>query len=276
MTGTPLTASALLGAATVLLLAACGGPAPNRSTIQDGAGAVYVRDDTPDAIPRHEPFSRYGNPDSYIVFGKRYFPRDSNTGYVERGTASWYGTKFHGKRTSSGEPYDMYAMTAAHKTLRLPAYVQVTNLDNGRTAVVRVNDRGPFHEGRIIDLSYAAARKLGITARGTGRVEVRLVEPGDSGPTAEPLLPEPAASDAREDGPVFLQVGAFSNREYAEQKRDRLALNSIGPVRIEPATLGSTRIYRVRLGPLDSSDQVDRMRERLEAMGEAELRVVRN
>jgi rare lipoprotein A len=133
--------------------------------------------DIPDAVPKVEPLSRFGNPDSYVVFGKRYRTMDSSAGYVERGVASWYGPTFHGRRTSSGERYDMYAMTAAHKTLPLPTYARVTNLKNGRSAVVRINDRGPFHAGRVIDLSYAAASKLGVVDKGTARVEVRAIDP---------------------------------------------------------------------------------------------------
>lgn len=129
-----------------------------------------------DAVPRPEPLSRYGNPASYVVYGKRYYTMPSSKGYRQRGIASWYGTKFHGKRTSSGETYDMYKMTAAHKTLPLPSYVEVENLRNGRTIVVKVNDRGPFLHDRIIDLSFVAAAKLGIQEDGTGLVEVRAID----------------------------------------------------------------------------------------------------
>jgi rare lipoprotein A len=131
----------------------------------------------PDAVPKVEPKSKYGNPKSYVVFGKRYYTKASARGHVEKGLASWYGKKFHGRRTSSGERYNMYAMTAAHKSLPLPTYAEVTNLDNGRSVVVKVNDRGPFHRGRVIDLSYAAARKLGVVRRGTAMVEVRSIDP---------------------------------------------------------------------------------------------------
>jgi rare lipoprotein A len=133
--------------------------------------------DVPDAIPRVEPRSIYGNPPSYEVFGKRYYVMASGVGYVERGVASWYGPGFHKERTSVGEPYDMYGMTAAHKTLPLPAYVRVTNLQNGRSCVVRVNDRGPFVGNRIIDLSYTAAAKLDMLRDGTAMVEVRTLQP---------------------------------------------------------------------------------------------------
>ena len=121
--------------------------------------------------------AKTGNPDSYVVFGKRYYPINSSKNFVETGIASWYGTKFHGRKTSSGEPYSMYKMTAAHKTLPLPTYVEVTNLENGKKVIVKVNDRGPFHEDRIIDLSYAAAMKLGYGDKGTAKVKVRAIDP---------------------------------------------------------------------------------------------------
>jgi len=132
-------------------------------------------------IPRAEPRSRYGNPASYVVRGRTYYTKDDSRGHVERGVASWYGPGFHGRRTSSGEPYDMNAMTAAHKTLPLPTYARVTNLENGRSAVVRINDRGPFHGPRVIDLSRAAAAKLGVLATGTAEVEVRALDPASPG-----------------------------------------------------------------------------------------------
>ncbi|HVI58580.1 MAG TPA: septal ring lytic transglycosylase RlpA family protein [Luteimonas sp.] len=177
------------------------------------AGGLYaphikdtVPDDLPDvdAIPEpdvvDEPRSRYGNRSPYTVLGKRYRVLDSAKGYDETGTASFYGNKFHGRRTSNLEVYDMYAFTAAHKTLPLPSFARVTNLDNGKSVVVRVNDRGPFHDGRLIDLSYAAAVKLGIRARGTGRVEVVGLSPGENArhdydavaTRARPATPAPA------------------------------------------------------------------------------------
>ncbi|MFO1457461.1 MAG: septal ring lytic transglycosylase RlpA family protein, partial [Steroidobacteraceae bacterium] len=139
----------------------------------------------PDAVPRVEPRSRYGNPASYVVFGQRYVLRPSAEGYVERGTASWYGPGFHAARTSSGEPYDMYAMTAAHKTLPIPVFARVTNLRNGRSVVVRINDRGPFVADRLIDLSYTAAWKLDMLRNGTAPVEVRVLTPGTDLPAAQ-------------------------------------------------------------------------------------------
>lgn len=141
--------------------------------------------DIRDAVPRPEVKSASGNPESYEVLGKRYRVLDTSAGYRERGIASWYGEKFHGRRTSSGVPYDMYRMTAAHKTLPLPTYVRVTNLENGRSVVLRVNDRGPFIEGRIIDVSFVAAQKLGLVGPGTARVEVEALDP----PARDPGLP---------------------------------------------------------------------------------------
>ncbi len=163
-----------------LLMSGCG-TLPNGTSFfsqQDSAPAHPVDvSNVANAIPRVEPHSRYGNPESYVVFGQRYYVKKSSLNHVERGVASWYGTKFHGRRTSSGEPYDMLAMTAAHKSLPLPTYAEVTNLENGRKIIVKINDRGPFKKNRIIDLSYAAAIKLDITRAGTGLVEVRTIDP---------------------------------------------------------------------------------------------------
>ncbi len=142
---------------------------------------------TPDAVPKVEPLSRYGNrfnkgkSNSYVALNRRYRVMSSSRGYRARGIASWYGTQFHGRKTSNGERYNMFAMTAAHRSLPLPTYVKVTNLENGKSVVVRVTDRGPFHKDRIIDLSYVAAAKLGILGRGTGRVEVESIDPRDHG-----------------------------------------------------------------------------------------------
>src|SRR5689334_19372335 len=153
----------------------------------------------PDPVPRAEPKSARGNPPFYDVLGKRYFVLNSADGYAERGVASWYGPGFHAQSTSNGERYDMYAMSAAHKTLPLPSYVQVTNLQNGRSVTVRVNDRGPFKDGRIIDLSYTAAAKLGMLKDGTAFVEVRAVAASE--PQETPITPTSA---------LFVQAGAFA------------------------------------------------------------------
>ncbi len=140
-------------------------------------------EDVPDAVVRAEPKSPYGNPVSYIIDNRRYHPLDNAKGFIESGIASWYGSKFHGRRTSSGEVFDAWKMTAAHKTLPLPSYVSVQDIETGKKIVVRVNDRGPFHPDRIIDLSYVAAAKLGIAEKGTGLVEIRVLEPKDPPPS---------------------------------------------------------------------------------------------
>lgn len=184
--------STVLLAGLIALLSGCAGPGE-----KDGPGNWAGDAEIADAVPKTEPRSRYGNPDSYVVFGKRYKTKASATGHFERGVASWYGKKFHGRRTSSGERYDMYAMTAAHKTLPLPTYAKVTNLENGRSTVVRINDRGPFHGDRVIDLSYAAATKLGVVRTGTAFVEVKAIDPS-----------RPASKQAEEN--LFVDAGKAS------------------------------------------------------------------
>lgn len=208
----------------------------------------------PDATPRPEPRSRYGNPDSYEVFGKRYYVMDDSHGFVQRGIASWYGTKFHGRRTSSGETYDMYAMTAAHKTLPLPTYVEVINLENSRRIIVRVNDRGPFHDNRIIDLSYAAARKIGITARGTGLVEIRAIDPVRYAGRRNTGRVKTVA--VRDDSykytgkrEFYIQVGAFSRLINARRLSEKLMPLGESLVNVSDAVVNGKTVYRVRLGP---------------------------
>lgn len=260
--------------AAMLLLAGCGGkPVIVGDSDRDSAppGRVDVAM-IPDAVPRHEPRSRYGNPESYEVFGKRYHTLRSSEGHVERGIASWYGTKFHGRRTSSGEPYDMYAMTAAHTALPLPTYVRVTNLENGHSIVVRVNDRGPFAKNRIIDLSYAAAIKLGMTEKGTALVEVRALEPGRPEPAPEPT---PVHAEAAPGPTVFIQMGAFSSRQNAEQMLARLTAFALpAAVNINEARIGDRPVFRVRLGPLASVDLADDTVRELERAGFREYRIV--
>ena len=217
----------------------------------------------PDAVPGPEPPSRYGNPHAYIVHGRTYRTMASSHGYVERGIASWYGRKFHKRLTSSREPYDMFAMTAAHRSLPLPTYVRVTHLENGRSVVLRVNDRGPFHPGRIIDLSYAAAVKLGIADPGSAPVEVRAIELGRAAP------PPRAAPGTLE---YFVQVGAFANEDNAARalriaERVRPGMTSLRAVRDAQRTL-----HRVRIGPLHGPEEADRV---LAGLSEAGLRSAR-
>ncbi len=213
----------------------------------------------PDAVPRFEERTRAGNPDSYTVFGKRYYVQPESKGYSERGIASWYGPKFHNKKTSNGEVYDMYGMTAAHKTLPIPSYVKVTNLTNQRTVILRVNDRGPFHDGRIIDLSYTAAVKLGIDAAGTGLVKVTTIEPEM---TKENQLKYNTKK------PIFLQVGVFSDRINAVKIKEKISIHKGFPeTRIRSLNDGKSIVHKVQLGPLDSVFEVHRMADKLAQLG---------
>ena len=266
---------------------------------RDGAPRGYVDvSHIPDAVPKVEPRSKYGNPASYEQFGRTYHTLQSSEGFSERGIASWYGTKFHGRRTSSGEDYNMYAMTAAHKTLPLPTYVEVTNLDNGRQVVVKVNDRGPFHEGRIIDLSYAAAIKLGINKAGTGRVEIRALDPSPPRQLRQaktqnpPALTvqaieapssqiTPVAIDAApnpdgtvDDNKLYLQVGAFSSLSNAENLRKRLSDVAERPVHVLPNNDPQRPVYRVRIGPLADDIAAQQLASRLLDVGISNSSVV--
>lgn len=223
----------------------------------------------PAVLPKYEPKSRYGNPASYVVFGKRYHVLQSGSGYLERGVASWYGAKFHGRRTSSGETYNMYALSAAHTRLPLPSYVRVTNLENGRHLVVRVNDRGPFHDNRIIDLSYAAALKLGMVKKGTAWVEVRALQAGQASPGALK-----AAAPAAGKADFYIQVGAFRQLVNAEKLRRRLKPLGAPLINISRAMAHGQRAYRVRIGPLTDIALADAIVARLAHYGVLEHRIV--
>ncbi len=250
----------------IWLLTACGTLSPGGYYKEDGPprrDAVDVASIS-DAIPRHEPLSNTGN-DPYTVDGKTYYPRKDARGYRERGIASWYGRMFHGRRTSSGEPFDMYAMTAAHPTLPLPSYVRVRNLRNRKEVVVRVNDRGPFLHDRLIDLSYASAHKLGLVATGTGLVEVSAVMPGDVSETTRHA--PPLVEHARPAPELYVQVGAFSRRENADRLHKRLQESAYGPVLVQQARVGGVRIHRLRIGPIATVDEADRVAARLRRRG---------
>ena len=227
----------------------------------------------PDPVPRTEPPSRYGNKSPYEVLGKTYYVMPKPGNYREYGTASWYGTKFHGQSTSSGEPYDMYQLTAAHRSLPIPSYVRITNLDNKKTAIVRVNDRGPFHSERLIDVSYAAAVKLGFADRGTARVVVEVVDGSDSIDTRvaqrEPIVPRtavpaanPLAAVAPEPavptgGQIFLQAGAFRDPAGAERLRDDL-ITLVGES-VSVQRTSDEKYYRVRIGPVAQMGEATRL-----------------
>ncbi|MDH0182366.1 septal ring lytic transglycosylase RlpA family protein [Stutzerimonas stutzeri] len=298
-----------LGVTGALLVSCSSTPAPSttpsKSTTSSGPGdyARPHKDGAPwwdvdvSQIPDAVPMPHYGpykaNP--YTVLGKTYFPISDGHRYSATGTASWYGTKFHGQPTANGEKYDLYGMSAAHKTLPLPTYVKVTNLDNGRTVTLRVNDRGPFYSDRIIDLSFAAAKKLGFAETGTARVKVEGIDPQQwwaaqgrpvpammaqpqmaaSKPTtsiAQPIeqyTPPPqqhaAATvpleiDAKKNASpaasgLFLQVGAFANPDAAQLLKDKLSGVVSAPVFISSVVHNQQTLHRVRLGPIDTPDE---------------------
>tara|TARA_X000001388_G_C2225049_1_gene120809 strand:- start:1230 stop:1982 length:753 start_codon:yes stop_codon:yes gene_type:complete len=229
----------------------------------------------PDAVPTPHTGAYKASP--YTVLGQRYHPMQDGRSYREEGTASWYGTKFHGQNTANGELYDLYGMTAAHKTLPLPSYVEVTNLENGRKVIVRVNDRGPFYSDRIIDLSFAAAKKLGYSDQGTAHVLVQGIDPVawqqqnnpnylvtreavSDAPVAAALPPEPVENV--QTG-LYLQVGAFSSNQAAEALRQRVQGVVGGTVWVSPVQVDTRTLHRVRVGPLASQDEARRMIETL-------------
>lgn len=220
-------------------------------------------DAIPDAVPRHEPRTASGNPPEYEAFGELYKVLESSRGFREVGRASWYGKKFHGKATASGEPYDMFAMTAAHKTLPIPSYVRVTNLDNGRKAIIRINDRGPFHNGRIIDLSYAAAARLDVIGHGSVNVEVVAVQPADDAPVYAIAPTAPASAF----GGRYLQVAAYSNPASARAMRESLEKQGMRDVDVRTARGGA--LHRVVIGPFSNENDVARTRARLNNAGYA-------
>jgi rare lipoprotein A len=232
---------------------------PGAYYLDDGPGLNPPAnlDSIPDATPKNEPLHRGANR-PYTVFGKTYVPNVSNDAFRQQGIASWYGRKFHGNPTSIGEPYDMYGMTAAHPTLPLPSYVRVTNPANAKSVVLRVNDRGPFHSDRIIDLSYAAAHRLDIARKGSGLVIVERVFSGEPMPpmptvTATPTPLPPPSSFAfspivPEPMGFYLQLGAFSSRDNAENFRIRMTREldwNKEPIQLIQGDLW----FRVRMGP---------------------------
>ena len=249
---------------------------PYKSTPQTGGG--YYLDDGPgaappqnldsvaDATPRDETLHRGANK-PYTVMGKSYVPNVAATDFRQTGAASWYGRKYHGQKTSIGETYDMYAMTAAHPTLPLPSYVRVTNQLNGKTVVVRVNDRGPFLQDRVIDLSYVAAHRLDYLRRGSAPVVVERVFAGDVKAT-QPVTPLVASNDITtnlvnaEEGRFYLQLGAFGSAENADNFRTRIS--AAMDWNKEPITLfQKDNLVRVRLGPVATRDQADALVKRI-------------
>lgn len=265
-------------------------PSKRGDYVAGGLYAPHIKDSVPDEVPdvdaipepevKAEPRSRIGNR-TYSVLGKTYRVRDSAEGYVEEGQASFYGSKFHGRKTSNHEVYDMYAFTAAHKTLPLPSYVRVTNLANGRSVVVRVNDRGPFHAGRIIDLSYAAAAKLGFIKQGTARVEVRALTPGEGrgdgvAAARRPAIEAPPAATVEDNA-----VPADEFERWMRERGIRFATGN-STVAVAPAVpMASPSAVSapadgdvlLQLAAFSARDNAERARERLAAGGVEPLRI---
>jgi rare lipoprotein A len=245
-----------------------GAPKPGKGGYykDDGPGANPPADlaAIPDAVPRAEPLSRGANR-PYQALGRDYVPMTQLAPFRQSGVASWYGRRYHGQKTSSGEPYDMYAMTAAHPTLPIPSYVRVTNPANGRSVVLRVNDRGPFHSDRIIDLSYVAAWKLGYADAGSARVEVESVLPGQPAPVAAAVpVPAAEAKPPPEEKGVYLQLGAFSSPDGAESFRVRIYRELAwlsDAIRIVPAGA----LYRLHLGPYRTPEEARPVADRIQA-----------
>jgi rare lipoprotein A len=269
------------------------------STHRDGPPSYYVDDSKiPNAVPKVEPLAKYGNMAHYKVFGKQYYVMNSSHNYEEQGIASWYGSKFHNHLTSSGENYNMLSMTAAHKTLPLPTYVRVTNLANGRQVIVKVNDRGPFEANRIIDLSYVAAKKLGMLGHGTARVDVKAIDPSEAAMHPEMIavktpsphnnfLSQPAPLRMAQNKPpvtsaqrsiqrivnnnnakllassTYIQVGAFRNLQHAEKLKSILAGLVSSPIAIN----SFQDLYRVQVGPFKDLAAADRVNKVLKSVG---------
>ena len=248
------------------------------------ASANYYKDDRPprqdrdisaipDAVPKIEPITQAGNKTPYRVLGQTYHLLSDNRGYKARGIASWYDTKLHGKKTSNGETYNMFAMSAAHKTLRMPAYVRVTNIDNGRQVVVRVNDRGPFLHDRLIDLSYAAAKKLGYADSGFARVDIEYIDPlaqqaqsqqqPQSQTQAQPVPPLPQLKERPMASGAYLQLAAFSTAKPALQMQARVRKLSAHSVLMMINEGGKGLLYKVLVGPLDGPAEQQRLKQLL-------------
>src|SRR5450631_1745266 len=291
--GVVSTRAAMLMAVASIALAACSStqkreaPAPGSTTPPSRSGGYYKNDGPgdnppanldaiPEAVPKLEPLSRFSNR-PHTVFGVEYVPATTLRPYKERGIASWYGRLFHNQRTSNGEIYDMYGMTAAHPTLPLPSYARVTNVATGKSVVVRVNDRGPFHPGRVIDLSYAAAYRIGIAQKGSGQVEVESILPGDAPPqvAVAPLPPlavaeaasAPAMPLQQEPGGYVVQLGAFANNANAQGFIANVA-NQVAPLGVEAKVHEGNGLFRVSVGPYTTRDEARRVADRLrEALG---------
>jgi len=244
----------------VFILTAC---SSNHIEAPDGPPRHHVDvNKIPNAVPKKEAHCRYGNQASYTVNGKTYHVLATSHGYRKVGLASWYGKKFDGHRTSCGEPYDMLAMTAASKTLPLPTYVKVVNIMNNHEIIVKVNDRGPFHVNRIIDLSYTAAKKLGMIDTGTTLVEVIALSPKDGNHFPDAVMNQPSQS--------YIQSGAFHNRDYAEAHANKLKA-AIADDTIPVKLKQDRSLFRVLVGPFLDAEQHQRVKTQLMALSQGRI-----
>ena len=249
---------ALVLTAVCLALVACSASDPKVAWEGDGAPAVPLDPkNVADAIPRADPILRAGNTSPYNVNGVEYTVLPTAKNYRQEGIASWYGTKFHGNKTANGEIYDLYLATAAHRSLPIPTYARVTNLENGRQVVVRINDRGPFHADRLIDLSYAAAVKLDFHTRGTTKVRVESID----------LAGIDDNRDTASGSYRYLQLGAFASATAANTLRDEITRIVEIPVTVSSVDADGQRLHRVRVGPVANGAQLGRLRDLLVSRG---------
>jgi rare lipoprotein A len=250
-----------------LLISACSTPPATQTPAEVGDSAP-VRpidaEDVADAVPRPDPILAAGNKSPYTVLGASYEILDDARNYKEKGIASWYGTKFNGRKTSNGEIFDLYQATAAHKTLPIPSYARVTNLNNGRSVVVRVNDRGPFHADRVIDLSYGAAVKLGYMEQGTAPVEVEVLD----------IIGVDDRRNSVGGSYRYLQLGAFGKEASAQQLRSKLDGLVSAPITVSPVQSGETMLFRVRIGPVASGEELLEVQRVLQDNGYSDVQAL--
>ena len=271
----PRPSAIVIATFVAITIAGCGnGPSkPGGYYLDDGPGPNPPAnlDAVADAVPKIEPINKYTSR-PYAVLGHAYKPYTQLTPYKARGVASWYGKRYHGQKTSSGELYDMYAMTAAHTLLPLPSYARVTNVANGKSVIVRVNDRGPFHEDRLIDLSYVAAQRLDLVGHGSGIVEVEAIIPGNEAapPPSAPAAPAPEAVAApapsavsAEPGGIYVQLGAFSVAGNADAFLRKMRMD-LGWLADSMSIYRKDGLFRVHAGPYSSREEAGRAAQRIQ------------
>ncbi|BBB15487.1 rare lipoprotein A [Candidatus Rickettsiella viridis] len=254
----------------ILALTACSTTSSRRYPLrQDKPPSFRINaNKIPNAVPKAEPLSKRGNPKSYVVFGRRYYVFKSARGYHATGTASWYGMKFHRFQTSNGEYYNVAGMTAAHKTLPLPTYLQVTNLRNGKKVIVKVNDRGPFVGNRLIDLSYVAAKKLDMTGSGTAPVAIRAITPGVTRFARNTSYTKPSSEQSSKNpSNPFIHLGLFKQHQQAQKLALLVKQWTQSPVKIEAKSIHKRRYYQVVIGPLPNTKSSQQLHHQLQLAG---------